>query len=252
MHAMSAGPEVVVVGGGLVGAATAYELAGAGLRVTLVDRHDVGRATDAGAGILSPETMGGMPDPFLDLADAAGAHYRDLIPALAEAGAPDPRYDVCGALRVRVSRNGRRVLRGERCRLERAAPGCVATARLRRTPKRVSRRSLRCVNAVFNPRGARVDGRALVEALEFAARRRGVEWINDDVVRIAVEDERAHAVHTVNGTIACGAVVVAGGAWTPSLAASFGMRAGSDPCAGRSSTSRRTPIRVDGPFSNRS
>ena len=51
-------PDVVVVGGGLVGAACAYELAGAAVRVTLVDRHDAGRATDAGAGILSPQTMG--------------------------------------------------------------------------------------------------------------------------------------------------------------------------------------------------
>jgi hypothetical protein len=66
----------------------------------LVDRHDAGRATDAGAGILSPETLGGSAPPFLDLADLAGDHYRALVGALAEVGAPDPRYDECGALRV--------------------------------------------------------------------------------------------------------------------------------------------------------
>ena len=67
----------------------------------MFDRRDPGRATDAGAGILSPETMGGMPEPFLDLADLAGAHYPPLIAALVELGAPDPRHDVCGALRNR-------------------------------------------------------------------------------------------------------------------------------------------------------
>src|SRR4051812_18933052 len=99
-RAMVQSADIVVVGGGLVGAACAYELARDGHRVVVIDRHDTGRATDAGAGILSPETMGGLPAPFLDLADQGGAHYRSLIPALAEAGGPDPSYAVCGALRI--------------------------------------------------------------------------------------------------------------------------------------------------------
>ena len=56
--------DVVVIGGGLVGSALAYELVTAGADVVLVDRHDAGRATDAGAGILSPETNQD-PDPLL-------------------------------------------------------------------------------------------------------------------------------------------------------------------------------------------
>jgi len=48
--------DVAVVGGGLVGTATAYELAGLGADTVVIDEHDPGRATDAGAGILSPET----------------------------------------------------------------------------------------------------------------------------------------------------------------------------------------------------
>ena len=46
---MRAAFDVVVVGGGLVGTACAYELAQDGHRVAVVDRHDEGRATDAGA-----------------------------------------------------------------------------------------------------------------------------------------------------------------------------------------------------------
>ena len=225
-------PDVVVVGGGLVGAACAYELAGAGVRVTLVDRHDAGRATDAGAGILSPETMGGMPDPFLDLADAAGAHYRELVPALADSGAPDPRYDVCGSLRIAFREMDDEFYGANVAASNARHPGVLEPldsdeAQVRFPPLAPVR------NAVFNPRGARVDGRALVAALEFAARRRDVEWIDDDVERIALEHGRVHAVHTTNGTIACGAVVVAGGAWTPSLAASFGMRVGVRPVRGQ-------------------
>ena len=97
--------DVVVVGGGLVGASCAFELARDGHTVTLVDRRDPGRATDAGAGILSPETYGGAVPSFLDLADLAGAHYRDLVPELGELGAPDPQYAECGTLRVGFREN---------------------------------------------------------------------------------------------------------------------------------------------------
>jgi glycine/D-amino acid oxidase-like deaminating enzyme len=50
MGHVSVHPDFVVVGGCLVGAACAYELARDGHRVAVIDRHDTGRATDAGAG----------------------------------------------------------------------------------------------------------------------------------------------------------------------------------------------------------
>ncbi|HSJ59350.1 MAG TPA: FAD-dependent oxidoreductase [Anaerolineae bacterium] len=45
--------DVIVVGGGVVGASAAYHALRAGAKTLLIDRHDVGRATDAGAGILA-------------------------------------------------------------------------------------------------------------------------------------------------------------------------------------------------------
>ena len=92
--------DVVVVGGGLVGAALAFELCTAGLRTTLVDRHDRGRATDAGAGILSPETIVTDDAAWHALAMASADHYRQLIPELAAIGAPDTGYTRCGLLRL--------------------------------------------------------------------------------------------------------------------------------------------------------
>jgi D-amino-acid dehydrogenase len=225
-------PDVVVVGGGLVGAACAYELARDGHRVVVVDRHDAGRATDAGAGILSPETMGGMPAPFLDLADLAGAHYRALIPALADIGAPDPRYAVCGALRIAFREmedeafavNARESLARHPDALRTVTSG-EAQARF---PPLADVRS-----ALFNERGARVDGRALVAAIEFAARARGVDWRHGSAERIVVEQGRATSVECDDGSVACGAVVIAGGAWTPALAGAFGLRCGVRPVRGQ-------------------
>ena len=215
---MSGGHEIAVVGGGLVGAACAYELARDGHRVTVYDRRDPGRATDAGAGILSPETMGGMPEPFLDLADLAGAHYPPLTAALSDLGAPDPRYDVCGALRVAV------------CELDDEYYAANVDASRARHPgvlEPVTPDEARQLfpplgdvrDAVLNPRGARVDGRALAAALEFAARALGVQWRHEPAPPI--------------GAMTADVVVIAGGAWTPSLAAEFGLASGLRPVRGQ-------------------
>ena len=48
--------DVIVAGGGVVGATAAYLCAREGLRTLLLDRADTGRATDAGAGIIAPRT----------------------------------------------------------------------------------------------------------------------------------------------------------------------------------------------------
>jgi D-amino-acid dehydrogenase len=224
--------DVAVVGGGLVGAACAYELAAGGTTVVVVDAHHPGRATDAGAGILSPESFGPSPAPLLALADAAGDHYRALVPALRDAGAPDPRYDVCGALRI-AFREVDDPFYVENRELAFTRHGDV----LRDIPADRARELFPPITdvraAYLNPRGARVDGRALTAALVLAARLRRVDWRSGRVAALVVEHGRVAGVDTDGGRIACGAVVVAGGAWTPELASAVGLRVGVHPLRGQ-------------------
>ena len=49
--------DAIVIGGGVVGAALAYQLVCGGARTLLLDRADAGRATDAGAGTRPPRCM---------------------------------------------------------------------------------------------------------------------------------------------------------------------------------------------------
>src|SRR5438067_11264151 len=95
--------DAVVVGGGLLGTATAYHLISAGARTLLVDRADAGRATNAGAGILSPETNGRHPDAWFRLAVEAVAYYPALIESLRGEQAGDTGYARCGKPVVAVS-----------------------------------------------------------------------------------------------------------------------------------------------------
>ena len=71
--------DVAVVGAGLVGLSLAYELAGLGASVTVVDAGHPGRATDAGAGILSPVTSPETDAALWPFLRGAGAHYPALL-----------------------------------------------------------------------------------------------------------------------------------------------------------------------------
>src|SRR6476646_6431888 len=88
--------DVVVVGGGIVGTATAYELGRSVVRTLLVDRADAGRATAAGAGILSPETAKRDDAAWIELVLAAGRHYEALIGRLDA----DNGWARCGILQL--------------------------------------------------------------------------------------------------------------------------------------------------------
>ena len=218
-----------------------------GHRVVVVDRHDAGRATDAGAGILSPETMGGMPAPFLDLADLAAAHYHALIPALADIGTPDPRSR-CAARcaspsarwRTKPSRSTPRIARPPPDALRAVTPG-EAQARFHPWRTCAARCSTRR-RARRRPRPGRRD--------RVRRRAQGVDWRHGSAQRIVVEQGRATSVECDDGPVACGAVVIAGGAWTPALAGAFGCGAVCVRCAGRSCTSTSTPTRRRGRCSN--
>ncbi|MBV8952414.1 MAG: FAD-dependent oxidoreductase [Actinobacteria bacterium] len=226
------GFDVVVVGGGLVGTACAFELAGEGARVAVCDAHHAGRATDAGAGILSPETLAWPGSPMLDLADRAGTHYRTLLAELADLGAPDPGYAVCGSVCLGVGDgDAAHYAHTRRVAFERHGD-VVHDLSLEDAHRRFP--LLGDVRAAFaNPRAARVDGRAITAALEHGARERGVVWRVAQVAAVDVDGGRARGVRVGDEIVASDAVVIAGGAWTPELAAPLGIRAGVRPFRGQ-------------------
>lgn len=209
----------MVVGGGLVGTSMAYELATAGADTVLIDRHDPGRATDAGAGILSPET-GLDPDPLLfAFSMAAAQHYPGLVERLAEDGATESGFAVSGSLLVAERPGDDQVmdtavgLVGSRCAglVEEVSP---PEASRHFPPLGIVRRAL------YNPAGRRVDGRTLNAALRSAAVTRGVRVLDTGATGLDVDRARrsVDGVLTPSGTVAADAVVVCGGAWSTAMA----------------------------------
>ena len=91
--------DVVVVGGGIIGLLTAYELIEAGARVTIVDRQSIAQeASWAGGGILSPLYPWRYPEAVTRLASWSQRHYAELIQNLLEITGVDAQYLQSGLL----------------------------------------------------------------------------------------------------------------------------------------------------------
>jgi len=90
---------VLIAGGGIAGLSSAWELARAGLRVSLIERQETGRESSwAGAGILSALLPWDYKRPVTRLLHASLARYPDWIDALRAHSSTDPEYRRTGML----------------------------------------------------------------------------------------------------------------------------------------------------------
>ena len=96
---MGARPDVLVVGGGVIGLTSAYLLAKAGLRVEVIDKGVMGReASWAGAGILPPWGDGEYATPLDHLRAYSVSRFAELSARLCAETYCDNEYHVCGGV----------------------------------------------------------------------------------------------------------------------------------------------------------
>lgn len=233
--------DAVVIGGGIVGAATAYHLARAGAETLLADRADEGRATDAGAGIVAPATSSRTEsDDWFDFATDAAAFYPELADRLEDEGAGPTSFDRPGLLAVAVSDDERdpfdaslERIRDRQDRLGEPTPGSVETvdggrARELFPPLATTERAFHYETA------GRVDGRVFTDALLEAGRSHGLAVESADVTTIEREAGRATGVRTADGAaVAADDVIVAGGAWSGAFAEQLGLEIPVEPQRGQ-------------------
>jgi D-amino-acid dehydrogenase len=225
--------DAIVIGGGIVGASAAYHLVCGGARTLLIDRMDTGRATDAGAGIITAGTGGiGVAEAWFEIALQAERYYPALVEQLNDAQAGDTGYAACGLLRVAVSDEEVAAMESWRARLaERQQRWGVPQA------DDLSEVSPGEARALFPPLGAvqralyfrkaaRVDGRLLSEALLRAATQRGLTARRGGAERLVIGGAGQQTVSGViadGETLSAGCVIIAGGAWSPVFGAPLGV-----------------------------
>ena len=214
--------DVAVVGAGLVGLSLAYELACLGLSVTVVDSAHPGRATAAGAGILSPATSHDTDGALSHFLRRCGEHYPQLLGRLEDDGADVAAtgYGVCGLLSLSLREHEDSWFSPfAELTLQRGG-GLVAEI----SPDEARRLfpPLGPVHrALYSPSSARVDGRGMAAALRTAAARRGVTFVEGSVHGVAAGANGARLVASISihgeGNVECAALAVAGGAWTAAM-----------------------------------
>lgn len=207
--------EVVVVGGGVAGLASARALARRGRRVTLVERGRVGaEASWAAAGMLAPQAEADRRDEFFDLLCASRAMYPAFADALREETGIDIELDRTGALYLALTEEDEAEIerryawqRGAGLDIERLT---AAETRFFEPAISASARA-----ALRFPSDWQVENRRLVAALAASAEASGARLLTGiAVTSILNERGRARGVETSNGTLRAEAVVLAAGAWS--------------------------------------
>jgi len=217
--------DAVVIGGGVVGASSAYHMVREGVRTLLIDRRDAGRATDAGAGILSTATNTLDPDPIERFEALATQYYPVLVEALRNDGAGETGYGICGSLTVAVDPDEvthfhqvRTGLRRWRAAKDHGyAEVSAAEAKALFPPLADVEGAIHC------GRGARVDGRLLAAALLAAAGQHGLELRAAAVQELIVDHGAVRGVRIAGEEIAGDHVVLATGAWSVELGRQLGI-----------------------------
>jgi D-amino-acid dehydrogenase len=226
--------RVAVVGAGVLGASAAFHLALAGAEVVLVDWAHEGRATAAGAGIVSPWSSEVADPEWRRIADAGARYYPALVRLLAEHGEADVGYRRVGSLCVATERSD--LDRIERAVLARRAEAPEAGEVSRLSPAE-ARRLFPPLHpdlaAVRVGGGARVDGRLLADALRRAAERRGARVHAGAASGLLGGGGRVTGVRVGAEAVAADAVVVAAGAWAPALLEPVGIALAVSPQRGQ-------------------
>ncbi len=229
-----ASADVLIVGGGIIGCAIAFELIKAGVHPLVLERGEVGAEASSGAaGLLSAQAHTDEPDAFFALKKAS----RDLYPALArelaertdgdielrELGHLVPAFSAeeMATIRTRIAWQADRGLPAEWLDARTARefePGLAPDAR----------------GAGWFALDHHVNNTAVAQALAAATRRLGGEIRTGcEVVDLCQIRDRVTGVRTATETLSAATVVLAAGAWSGVFAGAAGIRIPVSPAKGQ-------------------
>ncbi|MCE9554872.1 MAG: glycine oxidase ThiO [Planctomycetes bacterium] len=223
--------DCLIIGGGVVGLSLAWELAGCGLKVHVVERGQPGReASWAGAGILPAARRSPGGSPLEQLSALSRRLHAEWAERLSSETGIKTGFRVCGELHV--ARTAEAVARVEQeAREWEAADLCVERPTEAQVLKRepalagVSGTTLQpsILSAAWLPEAAQIRNPRHLQALVLACRQRGVRLTSNAAVEdVATHDGKLKEVITTVGRFTAERFVLCAGAWTETLLARLG------------------------------
>jgi len=215
---MNNSPDVLIVGGGVIGCMIAYDLARAGVRVTIIERRRIAEeASWASAGLISPPKRTPLGDAHARLETRSFNRYPTLLAELADITGHDVEHNQAGRLSVALTATEETALRdlipwqrglgftvewldGDEAR--RLVPALTPEAR----------------GGAWCAAASALRAARLTRALAHAAAMHGATILEETpVTSFLTTGERVNGVQTAAGEYRADQTVIATGAWTTEL-----------------------------------
>ncbi len=211
--------DVAIVGGGLIGAWTAFFLARRGQRVTLIEKGVVG-AQSSGVNFGNLRLQGRFPGQY-PLSLRSQALWEDFDALIGE----DCEFEQTGHLYLAYDAEEQAKLEGY-AKVSESYGLAIERLGLAELKRRWPWLGERAVAATFSARDATANPRLATPAVARAAARHGVVIRENARVTAADRSGDGFALTLADGeTLSCGALVNSAGAWALEIAERFGETA---------------------------
>ena len=206
---MTRQPDVIVVGSGLIGLASALAIAERGIKVSLVGTHRPGEASSAAAGMLAP-SVERATGPAHDFAIAARDRYPGYLSYLADRTGIRVPLNRLGILQLALSEKGIKGLK----RTALPTSRWLTAAEVSELEPALSHG----LGAMYNPDDGAVDNVVLLDEMDQLASSTGsITRVDDAVVSLRRRRDSCAVVFQSGGTLESDHVVLAAGAWTAQI-----------------------------------
>ncbi|NJS15907.1 MAG: glycine oxidase ThiO [Nostocaceae cyanobacterium CSU_2_110] len=218
--------DILIIGGGVIGLATAIELKLRGAKVTAISRNHKAAAATAAAGMLAPSAERISHRAMLELCNRSLFLYPDWTRKLADITGLDTGYWACGILAPVYERQGDKETRRQG---DKAGFSFVSShAPITPSPsywldKQAIHQyqpglSEEVIGGWWHPEDGQVDNRALFQTLLTAAEILGVEIQEGITVKGIIQQQgQVTGLQTNAGTLSASVYVLATGAWSNQL-----------------------------------
>jgi len=235
-------PDVLVVGGGLVGTALAYGLAREGAKVTVLDQGDGGfRASRGNFGLVWIQGKGYGLSPYARWSRSSAARWPELAASLLEETDIDVSLKQPGGFHLCFSDDelAEREKRLSTLQAELGGDYPYQLLDARELRERLPAVGPEVIGASYTPMDGHVNPLKLLRALHDAMQQRGVKLVNGVEIERIVPDSGGFAVHGKNAVWRAPRVVLSAGLGNRALAAQVGLHAPVAPNRGQILVSER-------------